>query len=130
MKDTLGVSDLDMNIVLIWASNNPEKYGNKILKDLVGKGYTVYPVNPKESEIEGITAYWALADISEKYEVVNFVVPPVVTLKILEENRDILIGKKIWCQPGSSDEAVKKFLEDHGFDDSITDSCIMLTKLS
>ncbi|USN58774.1 MAG: CoA-binding protein [Candidatus Peribacteria bacterium] len=100
------------------------------MKDLVVKGYTVYPVNPKESKIEGITAYSTLADISEKYEVVNFVVPPAVTLRILEENREILKGKKIWCQPGSSDEEVKQFLEDHGFEDYITDSCIMLTNLS
>ena len=41
------------SIALIGSSNDPRKYGNKILLDLTKKGYTVYPVNKKEKEIEG-----------------------------------------------------------------------------
>ena len=45
------------SIALIGSSNDPRKYGNKILLDLTKKGYTVYPVNKKEKEIEGLKAY-------------------------------------------------------------------------
>jgi len=45
-------SVLGLKIVIIWASNNTEKYWNKILKDLIGKWYIVIPINPKEKEIE------------------------------------------------------------------------------
>ncbi len=119
-----------MKIVLIWASNNPEKYGNKILKDLVGKWHTVYPINPKEDEIEWIKAYKTLKDISDDYEVINFVVKPEITLNLLENNLDLIKSKKIWCQPWASDDKVKKFLEENNFSDYITDSCIMVQKIN
>lgn len=117
-------------IVLVWASNNTEKYWNKILKDLVSKWYTVLPINPKEDTIEWIKAYKTLVDIKEDFDVLNFVVKPEITLKILENNKEQLLSKKIWCQPWASDEKVKEFLEKNNFKDYITDSCIMLQKIS
>jgi predicted CoA-binding protein len=41
-----------MKIVVIGASNDSEKFGNIIVKDLLKKGHTVVPVNPKEQNIE------------------------------------------------------------------------------
>ena len=31
---------------VVGATDNPEKYGNQIVKDLKKRGYTVFPVNP------------------------------------------------------------------------------------
>ncbi|MDD2870725.1 MAG: CoA-binding protein [Candidatus Gracilibacteria bacterium] len=115
-----------MKIVLIGASNNPEKYGNKIMKDLLNKGHTVIPVNPKEKLIEGVKSHINLGFIKVDYDIVNFVVPPEVTLQILEKYKDKIINKKVWCQPGASNDEVKTFLETNGFKDYITDSCIMI----
>ena len=42
-------------IAVAGASTNPEKYGNKIVRNLKGKGYTVLPVNPKEDLVEGLS---------------------------------------------------------------------------
>jgi len=117
-----------MKIVLVWASNNIEKYWNKILKDLIGKWYTVIPVNPKEKEIEGIKVYKNLGFIKD-FDVVNFVVKPEITLQILTKYLDILKNKKIWIQPGASDEKVENFLKENNFSDYITNSCIMLEKI-
>ena len=36
-------------IALIGASNDKQKYGNKIYCDLRTKGYNVVPINPKKS---------------------------------------------------------------------------------
>ncbi|MDP2090519.1 MAG: CoA-binding protein [Candidatus Gracilibacteria bacterium] len=118
-----------MKIVLIGASNNPEKYGNKIMKNLLSKGHTVIPVNPKEKEIEGVKTHINLGFVKTKYDIVNFVVPPEVTLQILEKYYEVLKDKKIWCQPGASNEEVKSFLENNEFKDYITDSCIMVEKI-
>jgi len=38
---------------VVGASDNAEKYGNQILKNLKNRGYEVYPVNTKLKEIEG-----------------------------------------------------------------------------
>jgi predicted CoA-binding protein len=88
---------------VIGATNNIEKYGNRIVKNLKGRGYEVYPVNPKLSIIEGLTCYASLADIPEKVDVVDFVVPPNVTEQILEQCKEQGLDR-IWLQPGSESE--------------------------
>ncbi len=118
-----------MKIVVIWASNDREKFGNKIVRDLVKKWHTVVPVNPKEKEIEGIRAHNSISNIKFNYDIVNFVVQPEITLQILEKNIDILKSKTIWCQPGSSNEKVKIFLENN-FTNFIIDSCIMIEDIT
>lgn len=114
-----------MKIALVWASNDTEKYGNKILKDLIKKGHTVYPINTKEDYIENIKAYKSLSEVNDDFEIVNFVVKPEITLQILEKNIEILRNKTIWCQPGASDDLVIDFLKNN-FTHYITDSCIII----
>lgn len=119
-----------MIIVLIWATNNKEKYWNKILVDLVSKWHTVIPINPNESQIEGIKTYPNLWTIKQNFDIVNFVVKPEITLQILEKYKDLLINKKIWCQPWASDQNVENFFKTHNFKSFITDSCIMIKKVN
>ena len=49
---------------LVGASNNPKKYGNKILLDLVSKGYNVVPINSTEDTIAGIKSYKNVLDLN------------------------------------------------------------------
>jgi len=119
-------------IVLVWASNNTEKYWNKILKDLVEKWYTVFPINPNEDTIEWIKSYKSLSDFlayANDFDVINFVVPPKVTLELLIQNLYKIKDKTIWCQPGASDDEVVSFLEEFEFKNYIVDSCIMIQDL-
>lgn len=118
-----------MKIALVWASNDTEKYWNKILKDLIKKGHTVYPINPKEDFIEKIKTYKSLSETKEEFEIVNFVVKPEITLQILEKNVEILKNKTIWCQPGASDSNVEDFLKNN-FTNYITESCIMIEDIT
>jgi len=120
-------------IVLVGASNNPLKYWNKILKDLTSKWYTVYPINPKEKEIEWIKAYKSLKvflSYNIDFDVINFVVRPSIVLKDLQDNLEKINSKKIWCQPWASDDEVIKFLFENNFKDYIVNSCIMLEDLN
>ena len=64
---------------LVGASAGRSKYGNMILRDLHQAGYAIYPVNPRETEIEGLRAYRTLADLPQLPQVVDIVVPPRVT---------------------------------------------------
>ena len=118
-----------MKIVIIWASTNPEKFWNKILKDLIKKWHIVIPVNPKEKEIEWIKTHKNLWFIKE-FDVVNFVVKPEITLQILEKYRKKIKNKKIWIQPWASDEEVEYFLKENNFSDYITESCIMVENIN
>ncbi len=119
-----------MKIVLIWASNNPEKFWNKILKDIVSKWHNVIPINPKETEIEWIKTYKNIGEIHSDFDIVNFVVKPEITNLILEKNLKILQNKKIWIQPWASNEETKDFLKNNWFKNYIIDSCIIVEKIN
>lgn len=118
-----------MKIVVIWASANAEKFGNKILKDLISKWHEVVPVNPNEEEIEWIKTHKVLKTVPKNFDIINFVVPANVTLQILKKYTKLLVNKKVWVQPGAEDEEVKEFLKENDFSDYITESCIMLENI-
>ncbi|MEZ7891771.1 MAG: CoA-binding protein [Candidatus Wallbacteria bacterium] len=98
------------SFALIGASNNPDKYGNIILKNMVSKGYGVYPVNPNEQKINGIKCHNSISELPDFIKFVNIVLPPVKSLNIMDEcaSRGIKI---VWFQPGAYDETVIKKCE-------------------
>ena len=106
MQDLIKEFMSQKKFAVVGATDNPEKYGNRIVKNLKSRGYEVFPVNPKLKELEGLTCYSALADIPVKVDVVDFVVPPAATENILKQCKELgLIN--IWLQPGSeSDKAI------------------------
>jgi predicted CoA-binding protein len=113
MQDTIREFMDQKKFAVVGATDNPEKYGNTIFKNLRDRGYEIFPVNTKLEELEGIPVYHTLSDIPEKVDVVDFVVPPKVTEELLKECKKLGLNR-IWLQPGSeSDEAVK-YCEDNG----------------
>ncbi len=66
------------SVVLIGASNNPEKWGFTMLSQLLRGGYrgNVYPVNPNEGEILGLRMYSEVAGIPEAADLAVVLVPP------------------------------------------------------
>ena len=119
----------DNSIALVGASNDPRKYGNKILLDLISKGHNVYPVNNKEKNIEGIKSYKSVDAIPEIPSIINFVIPPnegmAVTRDLVEKGYD-----NFWYQPGAESNKISKFLEVEK-KNFIDDMCIMVvTRLS
>ena len=116
-------------IALIGASNDKNKYGNKILLDLVSKGHNVVPINPKEDIIAGLTSYNNVSELSKKPSIINFVVPPNVGLELtkdlVESDHD-----NFWYQPGAESEEISSYLDSNS-KNYIDDKCIMVvTRLS
>ena len=85
---------------LIGASPNESMFGYKILMQLKEKGYTVYGINPKYDEINGVKIYHSLKELPEKVDAVNVIVNPALSLTALD---DIVESKieNVWFQPGS-----------------------------
>ena len=114
----------DPVIAIVGASDNPAKYGNRIYRDLKGKGYRVYPVNPTRDTIDGDPAYADLADLPETPDIVNYVVPPPRTLRLLKRAKELGL-MRVWVQPGAENADVMAYLNDHGFD-YLANACIMV----
>jgi len=47
------ILDKNNKFAVIGASNNEEKYGYKVYKQLKKNGYQIYPINPREELIDG-----------------------------------------------------------------------------
>ena len=92
-------------IAVVGASNDPSKYGNIIVKNLVGHGYQVLPVNPKEATIAGLRAFRSLENVPRPIHIVDVVTPPAVTRHVLADAAAAGIGL-VWLQDGSFDDAV------------------------
>ncbi|MDX2091092.1 MAG: CoA-binding protein [Kofleriaceae bacterium] len=95
-------------IAIVGASSNPEKASHGIMKQLLGAGYRVIPVNPKESEILGQKVYAQLADITDKVDIVDVFRRSEDTPQVADEA--IALGAKtLWLQLGvSSEEAAAR----------------------
>ncbi len=117
----------DYTYALVGASNNPEKYGYKVFKDLLEKGYHIFPVNPKWGEILNQKVFTSLEEVvSQEHtlDVVIVITPPSVSLQILQIVHELGI-KKVWFQPWASDEACLNFCEEHAIKE-IHDACMMI----
>jgi predicted CoA-binding protein len=92
-------------VAVIGASNNRAKFGNKAVRAFRQQGYTVFPVNPKESKIEGLTVYPSIRDVPVRPEMVSVYLPPPVLLKILQ---DIAARgcDELWLNPGTESNQV------------------------
>ena len=110
--------DPHATIALVGANDDPGKYGSVIYRDLKAKGYDVYPVNPNRDTVDGDTAYASLADLPQAPSIVNFVVPPHVSLRVLEEANE-LGYKLVWLQPGSSSPEVREYVEANDFESGV-----------
>ncbi len=76
------------SIAMIGASNVPSKWGSFLLVNLLAGGYPrekVYPVNPKESAIHGLTAYPDIASLPETPDLAIVTTPAHTVPGILEE---------------------------------------------
>lgn len=128
--DILGRSSMQLNKnyihAIVGASNNPEKYGYKLMQDLQTSGFKVLPINLKEQEILGEKVYASLADYPAKIDLVIFVVPPQVTRHILNQVKQLKIDK-VWFQPGSESDEALKFCRENQIE-AIANSCVMRAK--
>ncbi|MDD4290208.1 MAG: CoA-binding protein [Patescibacteria group bacterium] len=103
---------LNKNLIyaVVGASSNEEKYGYKIFKDLIEKGYRTIPINTHGDYILNQKIYRSLTEVNIKPDVVIFVVKPEITEKVLEEVEKLGI-KKVWMQPGSESTRAIKYCE-------------------
>ena len=91
-------------VAVVGASNSRAKFGNKAVRAFRAQGYRVIPVNPNESEVEGLQAYASVLDVPGTIDMATVYVQPDVAYRLLDEFERKGIGE-IWLNPGAeSDE--------------------------
>jgi predicted CoA-binding protein len=92
-------------VAVIGASNDRRKFGNRAVRAYRLRGYTVVPINPHETEVEGLRAYKSVLDVPGPIEMASFYVPPDVGERVIEEIARKRIPE-VWLNPGAESDAL------------------------
>lgn len=134
--------------VVAGASNNPSKFGFKILLWYVSHGLSVIPINPKESEILGQPVVKSIPEVLkslsagkdiDQYKLssadglsVSFLTPPHITVQTLKDIAEVpeykSLIKGLWFQPGSYDQEALDTAEALGLLEKVVhqEECILI----
>ena len=92
-------------VAVIGASNNRSKFGNRAVRAFRQQGYTVVPINPHETEVEGLKTYASVLDVPGTVDMVSLYVPPEIGVLVIEEIARKGIAE-VWLNPGAESDAL------------------------
>jgi predicted CoA-binding protein len=107
------------------ASKNRNKYGNKVLRCYQQNGKTVVPINPRESEIEGVACVATIEELPPEVKSLSFITPPEVTAQLVP----LAIAKgitNIWMQPGAEHPDSVALCKERGINIIADGSCLLV----
>jgi uncharacterized protein len=93
------------SVAVIGASPDRKKFGNKAVRAFRECSYQVFPINPKATEIEGLTAFPTIGAIPVRPDRVSIYLPPSLVLAVLPE----VAAKgcdELWLNPGTDSPEV------------------------
>ena len=88
------------SVAVIGASADRTKFGNKAVRAYLRRGWTVYPVHPHATEIEGLRAYPSLRDVPAPLDRVSLYLPPETGLAVLDDLAAVP-HKEFYVNPGA-----------------------------
>lgn len=95
-------------VAVIGASSNRGKFGNRAVRAFVQQGYTVVPINPHETEVEGLKAYASVLDFPGTIDMASIYLPPEIGEQVIGEIAQKGIAE-VWLNPGAeSDELIAR----------------------
>ena len=92
-------------VAVIGASNDRRKFGNRALRAYRSQGYTVVPINPNESQVEGLQAYASVLDVPGTIDLASFYVQPEIGEQVIVEVARKGI-EEVWLNPGADSDAL------------------------
>ena len=92
-------------VAVVGASSDRRKFGNRALRAFRQQGYTVVPINPHETEVEGVRAYASVLDVPGAIDMASFYVPPEIGVRVIDEIARKGIAE-VWLNPGAESDAL------------------------
>jgi predicted CoA-binding protein len=95
-------------VAVIGASNDRRKFGNRAVRAFRQQGFTVVPINPHESQVEGLPAYASVLDVPGPIDMASFYVQPEIGEQVIADVAQKGITE-VWLNPGcDSDELIAR----------------------
>ena len=87
LKTSLDAIFKPKSVAIVGASNNRKKWGFETLQDMIAIGYRhpIYPINPKEEEVQGYRAYPSITDVPGDIDLAIIVVKIDLVPGVIEE---------------------------------------------
>ncbi len=101
------------SVAVIGASNVREKFGNRAVRAYLRQGWTVYPVNPNETTVEGLAVFASILDIPGEVDRASLYVPPAVGETLLADIRRKGV-KELFVNPGAESDTLLEQAEKLG----------------
>ncbi len=98
LEQALDVLRTHKSFAILGVSRDPQKYGHEVFEALHAH-YTVYPINPKYDQVDGLPCYASLDVLPETPEVVVTALAPHVTEQVIPRCIDRGISL-VWMPPG------------------------------
>jgi len=92
-------------VAVVGASSNRSKFGNRAVRAFQQQGYTVVPINPHETEVEGLKAYPSVLDVPGSIDMASFYVPPDIGEQVIGDVARKGIAE-VWLNPGADSDAL------------------------
>jgi predicted CoA-binding protein len=112
------------SIAIVGLSVKESRPSNMVARYLIEAGYTVFPVNPGQSEILGLPCYPDLASIPERIDIVDIFrrsedIPPIVAQSV----NLVPLPRAIWMQQGIVNQQAAELARKRGIY-VVMDRCI------
>lgn len=88
------------SIVILGASADRRKFGNKATRAYAERGWTVLPVHPTLAQVEGHRAYRSVLEVPRPVDRIALYVPPEVGVALLEEIAQV-DAPELFVNPGA-----------------------------
>ena len=102
-----------MNVAVLGASADPEKYATQAIRLLREKGHKVFPVHPALKDVEGVKVYPSLDRIPEKVDTISLYVSEKVSSGLAGD----IIAKaprRVIFNPGAENAALEEGIRSRG----------------
>ncbi|MEO5966254.1 MAG: CoA-binding protein [Candidatus Limnocylindrales bacterium] len=130
LLDDAGVRDLlrsGPRIALVGASSNPGRPSHGVMQALVRAGYDVVPVNPRETDIDGLRCYPTVVDAVRETGPVDLVDVFRRPAQCVAHAREaVAVGARcLWLQLGIANEEAARIAHEGGLS-VVMDRCTIV----
>jgi predicted CoA-binding protein len=99
-------------VVVLGASNKPERFSNMAIKKLIQHGHRVVPVHPRLTEIDGVPVISDMENIDESIDTLTLYVGPQ-RIQPLIEKIVALHPKRVIFNPGTESVSLENRLAEN-----------------
>lgn len=113
-----------MRIMVIGASSDPRKFGNKAVRVYVRQGHHVIPVNPNAAVIEGLQAWPDVLSPPGPIDRALIYLPAHKSLPVIARLAQRTDIGELWLNPGADDPEVVAKAAHLGF--NVVQACAIM----